>query len=200
MRVEVVQNEPALILRGRKRYLIVGDLHLGLVRFADEMIVRRLERLVEDNRIDEVVIAGDLKHNLGYERIELNFEYVLVKGNHDGKLKGEKEVELGKYTIMHGHRKPDDLGKYVILAHSHPSVTIDGVKERVFLLGDFDRKIVVLPAFNEFCSSTPVNLRRPVGFVFRLYDPMDFKALTLDCVMLGEVRNLPSSSFLRPQR
>jgi len=205
MRLELIENEPALILRGRIRYLVVADLHLGLVRFYDEFVVRRIEEIAEKMRVDEIVILGDLKHRIGYDwrvqKMVENLDFTLVKGNHDGGLKGEREIHIGKFHLIHGHVKPKEVGKNLIAAHSHPSINLNGLKERVWVFGRWrNSKVLVIPAFNEMCSSTPVNLRVPAGFLFR--DLRDVKFLTLDLVMIkdptSQSSQQPPSQFQHP--
>jgi putative SbcD/Mre11-related phosphoesterase len=194
MRVEPVVGEPALILRGRIRYLVVADLHLGLVRYYDEFIVKKLQRLADELRVDEIIILGDLKHILGYDRrieeMVRSIDFTLVKGNHDGKLKGERELSIGKFQLIHGHLKPKEIGKNLIVAHAHPSVYLNGVKERVWLRGKWgETNVIVMPSFNDLCSSTPVNLRKPAGFLFKDWNYLEADLITVDCVMIGKVKN-----------
>ena len=206
MRAEVVPGEPALILRGRRRILVVADLHIGLVRYADSILINKLRCLVEEAKADEVVILGDLKHSLCYDkRVEnllRDFDFILVKGNHDGKLKGERELRIGKFHLLHGHIKPKEFGDFLILAHAHPSIQLEGVRERVWIFGEWeDRKVIVMPAFNDLCSSTPINLRKPAGFLFKVWDYSNANVATLDCVMLGKVKEIKarcSSTFQQP--
>ncbi len=201
MRAEVVSGEPALILRGRSRILVVADLHIVLVRYADVEMVNKLRRLIEETKADEVVILGDLKHSLGYDkRVEdlmKDFDFTLVKGNHDGKLRGEKELRIGKFHLIHGHIKPKELGDFLILAHSHPSIQLEGVRERVWIFGEWkDRKVIVMPTFNDLCSTTPINFRKPAGFLFREWDYSNANIVTLDCVMLGKVKEIKARCSL----
>ena len=191
MRVEVLDD--TLIIKGRNKIGVVADLHLGLVHYFDKEIVSKLKSLAEN--VDELIILGDLKHNIGYdkrvEKLLNDLEYTLVKGNHDGGFEGEKELFIGKFHLIHGHFKPKELGKILILAHSHPSVYISGVKERVWIFGEWNgRKVIVMPAFNEFCSSTPVNIRMPAGFIFKEWDFANAEILTLDGVYLGKIKDL----------
>ncbi len=197
MRLELVENEPALILRGRNVFLIVADLHLGLVRFYDEWILKKIEELANENKVDEIVILGDLKHKIGYdrrvERLVSSIDFTLVKGNHDGGLKGEREIHIGKFHLTHGHIKPKEIGKNLIVGHAHPSIYLNGIKERVWIFGKWkDSNVLVMPAFNELCSSTPVNLRVPAGFLFKEWNYFDADVLTVDCVLIGKVKDLIS--------
>lgn len=196
MRVE--PHNDALIIRGRNKIGVIADLHLGLVRYFDRDLVCRMKFLAEN--VDELIVLGDLKHKIGYDgRVENLLEgldFTLVKGNHDGHLKGEKELFIGKFHLIHGHFRPKELGDVLVVAHSHPSVFISGVKERVWLFGEWEgRKVIVMPAFNELCSSTPVNLRKPAGFIFKEWDYSNAEVLTTDGVYLGKIKDLCFSAY-----
>ncbi len=201
MRAEIVFNEASILLRGRKRILIVADLHLGLVDFYDEELIKKVNEMAERFDADELIVLGDLKHSIGrsrrVERIleDVNVPMTLVRGNHDGKLKGLRCIKIGKFGLFHGHLIPDEEvlnSKVLILAHAHPSVLMDyGVKERVWVIGEWDgRKVIVMPAFNDLCASTPVNICKPAGFIFRRWNYMEAEAITLDGVLLGKIKNL----------
>ena len=189
-------DEGALFI-GRKA--VIADLHLGLVRFYDDDIIERAIKIAE--KAKTLIVAGDLMH-IGkkgkYEKFISEIggitELVLVKGNHDISIDAEKCIRLGKYGIFHGHAIPDEdvwSAKYLIFGHAHPSVflrdEVGGYKERVFLTGEIEgeRKIIVLPAFNDLCASTAVNLDRPAGFMFRRYDYKKWYAILLDGTILS---------------
>ncbi|MEM2070366.1 MAG: hypothetical protein QXE86_03075, partial [Archaeoglobaceae archaeon] len=81
-----------------------------------------------------------------------------------------------------------------IVGHAHPSVYISdevgGFKERAFLLGSVEiegekRDVVVLPAFNELCASTAVNLERPAGILFKKWDYSDWNVILEDGTILS---------------
>jgi putative SbcD/Mre11-related phosphoesterase len=204
MRAEFIANEPALMLRGRRRLLIVADLHLGLIGFYDKTIVDRLNNLIEHSKADEVIVLGDLKHGIKLsQRVEklvksINAELTLVKGNHDGYLKGEKFLEIGKFCLFHGHAKPENLTefKYLIFAHAHPAVYLQGIKERVWLVGEWSGlKVMVMPAFNDLCAMTAVNVQQPAGFMFKIWDYANAEIFTLDCLFLGKVKDFKEKRF-----
>ncbi len=203
MRAEIVQNEAAILLKGRRKILIVADLHLGLVPFCDEDLIAKLKSLA--NRVDEVIVLGDLKHRIGrYSRLRRLFEdfhvpVSVVRGNHDGGLEGfevlsSKGIRIGNFGLFHGHVLPEEdvmRAKNWIIAHAHPSVLLEGIKERVWIFGEFEgRRVVVMPAFNDLCASTPVNVRRPAGFLFRRWDYGDAEVVMLDGTYLGKVNDL----------
>lgn len=189
-------DEGALFI-GRKA--VIADLHLGLVRFYDDDIIERAIKIAE--KAKTLIVAGDLMHirkKGKYEKFISEIggitELVLVKGNHDISIDAEKCIRFGKYGIFHGHAIPDEdvwSAKYLIFGHAHPSVflrdEVGGYKERVFLTGEIEdgRKIIVLPAFNDLCASTAVNLDRPAGFMFRRYDYKKWYAILLDGTILS---------------
>ncbi len=212
MRVEPVPNEAALLLRGRRRVLVVADMHLGLIGFHDSELVERLKTLAERFKVDEVIVLGDLKHKIGRAGVErildgLNFDISVVKGNHDGGLEGfdvldPRGVRMGKVGMFHGHAKPSDEvmdAKVLIFAHAHPSVMIGGVKERVWIKGEYEgRMVIVMPAFNDLCASTPVNVRRPAGVMFKRWDYTHSDVFMLDGTYLGSISFL-STFYTRRQ-
>ena len=169
--------------------VVIADIHLGLLRFYDKQLIEKAVKLAE--RYQTVIVAGDLRH-LGkrglveefIERVGGICELILIKGNHDAKLDFQRSIRFGKYGIFHGHAKPtEDLldAKFWIVGHSHPSIYINGLKERCFILGEIeDKKVIVLPAFNDLCASTAINVEEPVGFIFKKYNYKDWKAILLD--------------------
>jgi putative SbcD/Mre11-related phosphoesterase len=185
---------------GRKA--VIADLHFGLVPFYDKELLEKVLRLAE--RFQTIIIAGDLRH-LGKKspveeflsKISELTEILLVKGNHDVGLSGHRGLRLGKYGIFHGHSMPEEdvmNSETLIFAHAHPSVFIPaevgGYKERAFLYGEIDlegerKKVLVLPAFNELCSSTAVNLEKPAGFMFRKFDYRGWDAILTDGTILS---------------
>ncbi|WP_456468867.1 metallophosphoesterase [Archaeoglobus sp.] len=182
---------------GRKA--VISDLHLGLVRFYDREIIEKALKIAE--KADALIVAGDLMH-IGrkgrYEEFLREIgsitELVLIRGNHDIGLEAEKCIRTGKYGIFHGHAIPDEdvwEAKYLIFGHAHPSIflkdEVGGYKERVFLSGEIEdgKRVIVLPAFNDLCASTAVNMDRPAGFMFRRYDYKKWYAILLDGTILS---------------
>ncbi len=204
MKAEIIPNEPAILLRGRRKILLVADLHIGLINFYDKKIIEKLKNLAESVEADEVIVLGDLKHRIGrYHKLERLFDgfgipLAVVKGNHDGGLDcfevlSSKGVRIGKFGLFHGHAMPDDdvmKADTLIFAHAHPSVLIrddvGGSKERVWVFGEFDgKKLVIMPAFNDLCASTPINVERPAGVLFKRWDYRSAEVIMLDGTYLG---------------
>ncbi|AKG90723.1 putative phosphoesterase [Geoglobus ahangari] len=190
------------------RTLIISDIHLGILGFPDFSLLDRILDAYFKSGAERLVINGDLKHRLGrselksverfIEEIEDQVsELVLVRGNHDGLLDEVHEVmdcfSEGKVTILHGHREYCDVwgSKVLVVAHAHPAVLIPdvvgGIKERAWMVHEGEGfRCIVMPAFNEMCSSTAVNLEKPPGFVFdRLWE---FEVFTVTGYYYGRVR------------
>ena len=217
MKLLRIANEAALLLEGRTRRLVVADLHLGM--FVDDSdIIDRLRKLAERTGVDEIIVAGDVKHDIGMRMRErrvveelvktINVPFLVVKGNHDGGIDDIVEtasshgIRLGKFGILHGHALPSDgvmQAETLILGHAHPAVfirdTVGGVKKRIWLEGkaEIDGKeveIIVMPAFNDLCASTAVNIERPAGVLFRRWNYRRGEAMLLDGTMLGRIEML----------
>ncbi|WP_202319373.1 metallophosphoesterase family protein [Archaeoglobus neptunius] len=182
---------------GRKA--VISDLHLGLLRFYDRSLIERAKDVAE--KAETLIVAGDLRH-MGKRGRHEDFinevgeitELILIRGNHDIGIKAEKSIRIGKYGIFHGHAVPDEDvwdARYLIFGHAHPAVflrdSVGGYRERVFLSGEIEdnKRVVVLPAFNDLCASTAVNLDRPAGFMFRRYDYKKWNVILLDGTILS---------------
>ncbi len=184
--------------------LVIADLHLGLAGNVKEIGEKAID-IAKKTNCSTILINGDLKH-IGLfgvkrakrfvEELESELEVLIVRGNHDANLKSELDTSKfysdGSLSVLHGHLEYKEAmdSDVIVLAHSHPAYfikdVVHGYKERVWLEGELEgRKVVVMPAFNELCSSTAVNLDRPAGFIFKKVNK--FSVFTLDGVYLGEV-------------
>jgi len=136
----------ALLLRD-ERALVISDLHLGfegalaeqgvsIPRFQRRVILERLGQMFDRTKAEQVIIAGDFKHefskNLVDEWVEvkqvLRFirdraKPVLVRGNHDNYLATilgdlnlplNARADVGGYTIVHGHEEVSTLHPIVM--------------------------------------------------------------------------------------
>lgn len=202
--------------------MIIADLHLGILHFSDDSLIEKASQLAES--ADEVILAGDVKHDIGMraresrevEKLIEGFkssgisssDITVLKGNHDGgieaiiKTEGTRGIRINNIGIFHGHAMPDDdvlEAKTLVFGHAHPAVLIrdevGNFKERVWLEGKMDidgeeKELIVLPAFNEVCASTSVNLERPAGVFFRWWNYQKAEATLLDGTLLGEVQLL----------
>ncbi|MBO8181440.1 MAG: metallophosphoesterase [Archaeoglobus sp.] len=219
--LKIIPDKPALLLEGRERWIVIADLHLGIVNFPDKSVIEEAVSLVEKERADGVIILGDLKHDIGLrnrERKEVElfknslFEIgideeniILVRGNHDGGLDDLIRIEpssgfvFKNYGFFHGHANPSAKvveSKLLIFAHIHPAVMISdyvgGIKKRVWLSGEWDNlgrktNVIVMPAFNELCSSIAVNVDRKIAERYKLWN---LSATMLDGTNLGSVEML----------
>ena len=158
--LKVVPEEPALIHReGDEATLLVSDLHLGLEKemaskgfrippYSQKML-DRLNAMAEQNRLNRIVVVGDVKHSIGkVEDIDWGiipwfFEALLdvfpavevVPGNHDAlirtllpqrvKLHSPEGTVIGrksKVGVAHGHSWPSKeviVSRSIVMGHSH---------------------------------------------------------------------------------
>jgi putative SbcD/Mre11-related phosphoesterase len=160
--------------------LVVADLHIGIehelrgrgvsVPSQVHAIKRSLFSIIERTTPKELIILGDVKHNIPstslqeYREVPQLFDYLsdlveitIVKGNHDGNL----EKLLPDYPILdyleregvllaHGHawiKAKNVDANFVVLAHSHPAVAfVDQfsrtIKEPAWIKGRFNENIL----------------------------------------------------------
>jgi uncharacterized protein len=149
-----VTNYPAMHLED---YLIISDLHLGITKDIYHAgislpsqvndLCERLKKLKKITKAKNLVIVGDVKHNIpNISRQEikefpeffkaLKFrEVILVKGNHDGNIEKlakdlknvsvRKSFSIGDYFLSHGHRKVTTKKENIIIGHNHPGVKME---------------------------------------------------------------------------
>lgn len=179
--------------------LVISDVHIGyeealnkqgilVPRLQFEEIVKRMERIfgvLKNNRIDKIIVNGDLKHEFGTIseqewRNTLKFldllakhcnEIILIKGNHDTILgpiakkrnvKVVNELGVGKVLITHGN-KITNIKNYntIIIGHEHPAVSLkEGPRieqYKCFLKGKYKGKnLIVQPSFNTIVEGTDI--------------------------------------------
>lgn len=201
--MKLIPNVPALLLKNR---VVIADVHLGLVSFFDKELIKQALNLAKYG--DELIILGDLKHIGKKGRIKefveiFDKEITLVKGNHDVKInvniniESSRGIRIGKYGLFHGHAFPSDdvlQAKKLIFAHAHPSILltdeVGGLKERVWLEGKAEidgekKELLVMPAFNEMCASTAINVEKPAGVIFRKWNYKKSNAILLDGTLVS---------------
>ena len=146
--------------------------------------VDRLNKLKKLTKTDGLIIVGDLKHKINgisfQEKKEvpeflagLRFKKIFIlKGNHDGFIekiahgKGisiKKSFSVGDYLFTHGNMKVKTKKKIIVVGHNHLCVRFrDDVNavynEPVWVKGRAgDKKVIIMPAFNELCGYYPAN-------------------------------------------
>ncbi|MEM1634351.1 MAG: metallophosphoesterase, partial [Nanopusillaceae archaeon] len=113
-------GKEALIFK--KKYLVLSDLHIGIERelFSSginiptitDYLIKKIENLYKKSKVNNIIIVGDLKHNVPkisilemkeipyfIEKLKEIFDNIyIIKGNHDGGLnkilKENKRVKL----------------------------------------------------------------------------------------------------------
>ena len=145
MNFHPIPNEPALVINNnREKIMVVGDLHIGIetayrdaganIPSQTDKIIERLEKLCTKNKINRLVLLGDIKHTVPqtswqelqeipelFYRLEPILDKIdIVIGNHDGNFRkfvpelNDVEIEfqssrgfkIANFGFFHGHTWP----------------------------------------------------------------------------------------------
>jgi len=164
-----IYNKPAFLMG---KTLVLADLHLGiqeeyrkrgvrLFSFTYKM-VSEVQKLMHETKANEIIILGDLKHEIGIsehlkkevrEFVSLlsdQYKMLILKGNHDGELEAMLaglnveivssrgkilDFENTKVYMMHGNAWPSrdvESADVVFTGHTHPGIEFP----------DFEKKVV----------------------------------------------------------
>jgi putative SbcD/Mre11-related phosphoesterase len=159
--IRPIHSQAALLIDEdikKKRYMVISDLHIGFesyiynrgITFDEEIffeeIIRELSDLIKSNRVDAVVLLGDLKSTVGSiskqewhiipQFLKLLSEITdiyFVPGNHDSNIRflmpeninitSSKGMVLDDTLLVHGHTIPTIARSYVkkiVMGHIHP--------------------------------------------------------------------------------
>lgn len=111
LRTRIIPSKPALILEGRRKSLIVTDIHIG---FENNMTlneifigknstinetIQELSEIIDAENPDSVILLGDIKSSIKsisrneweevpmfFKKIREKCDVILVPGNHDGNI------------------------------------------------------------------------------------------------------------------
>lgn len=157
-----------------------------------------------------LVIAGDVMHEFGRRTdstvgtvksivqtgVETGCDVIIVRGNHDPMLDTVDLPEAtvadewmlgdGAALIVHGHEPPTTKADLFILGHHHPMLSVEGIKQDCFLIGEevyYGCDVVVLPRFNEFVGGHVMNRvgrGKPMTYVFGELPVSELKPVIVD--------------------
>lgn len=207
---------------------IIADLHLGIEGALEERgvaipsmqvdeLIENALTLVEDHGLDELIVAGDLKHEFSrnipgewrdvrkfIDSLKDRVRLRVVKGNHDNYLAAilskygvefSDSVTVGEYTVIHGHRNCGN--EKIIMGHEHPSIRIrhEGAVYtfRCFLHARNERKEVwVLPAFSPFFPGSNVLEQNFLSPILNEFDAKDIGVYAIedDVYYMGNLKVL----------
>lgn len=218
MEIKTVPGKPALVLG---KHLVVADTHVGFelelwrqglkVPSQTDRMANEILKLARENKCKTIVINGDLKHEIAVYKgrqerdverfmaaLKEHADVIFIWGNHDGGLKGETSLEIGDFSIFHGHAYPPEetLGKTWVTGHVHPHISFRddlgkktslpvwvfsdelALKERYGQ--DDDTRMLIMPAFNNLRSGYSVNTKKDRRGLLSLLD--SYSVLLLDGV------------------
>lgn len=165
MHLEIIKNEPALLLHeGSRRVLVVGDLHIGYERVLFKQnyystnlatrITTQFEQLVTELDPTEIIILGDLKHSIRdfskqeFQQIaqlllnlQQNAAVTIIRGNHDADL--ELVVPDATQIISSRGFRLRFKSKHVYLLHGHAIPSADILSCDSLIMGHIHPAITI---------------------------------------------------------
>ena len=144
----IIDSEPALILEGEKKSLVISDLHIGFentfstnkIFLGDDSSIKQIttnvKKLIQNHSVDSVILLGDIKSSISqisknewndipyfFDEIKKISDIILIPGNHDAGI--EKLVSDEISMISSKGLVIDD----VLLTHGHtmPSENLSNV-------------------------------------------------------------------------
>ncbi len=138
MSTRIVPSEPALVLEGQKRHLVVTDLHIGFEgNLAQNRIfvgkntilnesIEKISSIIESQKPDDIILLGDVKSGINrilknewdeipefLHKISEKVDVTLIPGNHDANI--SRLVPEGIMLISSVGMVLED----VLLTHGH---------------------------------------------------------------------------------
>jgi len=223
---KVILTEKKGIVIGRT--LIIADLHLGIEGILEEKgmavpslqiesIISEVREMIEEFGPEELVVAGDLKHEFSrnvpseWKDIKRFIETVcksvrlrIVRGNHDNFLQSilskygiefSDSIDVDGYSVEHGHR--ESRSEKIVMGHEHPSIRLrheGGIYSyRVFLHAKNDkREVWVLPHFSPILPGSNVLESGFLSPVMKSFSPdqIEVYAVEDDVYHMGNLKIL----------
>jgi putative SbcD/Mre11-related phosphoesterase len=157
--LQPIIDEPAFLVK-EKKLLVIADLHIGIeselrenglqVPSQTNVMEQRLISILTTNTIDDIILLGDIKHNIPsstiQERTDVNRFLNTIQtygtlhvlpGNHDGNIDRLLPSAIKLYPsdgfvfdgigFTHGHRKPSQevmQCEQIVIGHTHPTVML----------------------------------------------------------------------------
>lgn len=186
---EVLFLKDKAIVLPEKKYLILGDLHIGKAthfrknglpianKHHDDIL--KLEKLIQNHRPEKIFYLGDLFHSdwneehddfLAFVQKQNSIEHHLIQGNHDRlTLQLESLVvvttdhnETGLHLI-HEYIKKDQIDRdtLIVSGHVHPAVKLKGKGRQKMKFPAFvlRENHLLIPAFGSYCGTHQVKLK-----------------------------------------
>lgn len=149
---KIISGKPALLIEGKRKYLVVTDLHIGFENsFSSNEIsvgknttinetIDELSEIIEVQNPDSVILLGDVKSSikniskiewndvpLFFEKIKKRCDIILIPGNHDANI--QRLVPDGISLISSAGMSDDSI----LYTHGHtmPSENFAHVKKIV---------------------------------------------------------------------
>jgi uncharacterized protein len=217
--------EDLFLYLSEHKTFVISDIHIGYEESLNRQgiliprnnytdlllrLEKALEKIKKNNRIEKIVINGDLIHEFGKisrkekdlvrKFVKFLSDYgsmILIEGNHDKALKYilDEKVEIkdkmlfGKTLIIHGDKLISkellkDV-KTIIIGHEHPAIAVKSgsrvEKYKCFLKGKYERRdLIVMPSCNLFIEGTDVLREKVLSPFLKKNDILKFEAFIVE--------------------
>ena len=150
VKIRIIRAEPALLLEGEKKYLVITDLHIGFENdFASNKIeigknssvnetIAKLKKIIKSENPESIIFLGDIKSSIErisnaewkevphfFEEMKRYANLILIPGNHDANIQRLIPEDV-TVTNSIGFVIDD-----VLLTHGHalPTKNFSGIKK-----------------------------------------------------------------------
>ena len=150
VKIRIVNSEPALMIEGEKKYLVITDLHIGFENeFRPNKIemgknstvnetIKKIKKLIKMEEPESVILLGDIKSSIKrisnsewkeipyfFDELKKYTDIILVPGNHDANI----QQLLPNYVTV-----TNSIGiivEDILLTHGHtlPTKNFSNVKK-----------------------------------------------------------------------
>lgn len=182
---------------GASRVVLLGDVkhEFGRPLYVEWAATRKLIKALEDMKVRVDVVRGNHDNYIIYILKEM------------GVPLHQPCMELGRYTLLHGHLGPETLppgARRIVMGHEHPSIAVRddlGLTHRykAFLHGSFGGlEITVLPSVSPLATGSDVNRIPPSELLSPILRSIDIDGFTPYLLDVGyTVERFPELRTLR---
>ncbi len=197
MKLQLIQNEPALLIEeSARRILVVADLHLGYeqVLFKKERystklsegLAKHLHQLVVKLNPTEIIILGDLKHSIRnfslsefrevaslLKRLSEAAPLSIIRGNHDADLELVVPDETTLIPASGMHLDFPTTRIYLTHGHAQPKETL--LDTDLLIMGHI-HPVIAIPTIRNYFSTRRVWVKTHwktsfLETLYRWFDP-----------------------------
>src|SRR3989304_423822 len=165
---KIVPSQPALILEGKKRSLVVSDLHIGFEsnlvtnkifigkNTTTQETINAIEDIIDFVKADTLILLGDVKSSIKsitkyeWEDVPKFIKNILLTHGHTMPTENFSHVD----KIIMGHVHPVFFQEDSVLNGQRVWISIKTEKQNIFPSTSGELEIIVVPSFNKYFYAT----------------------------------------------